>query len=197
MRRPAAISVGMDEFRMISTILAMVLGLAVTRLLLGFVTVFRLRSRSAVDWITVTWAGVLFIEMLEYWWAINHLAAMRSTFGFADFLFLVGLTLTLFVASALILPSRAEDEDGSLRAYFERDGRYGLAALVAFHVLGMGANIHYFGQSPIAVWALLDVPIILLPALVLLASSRRVRAWTTAAYVPLLAVDLWVSLAVE
>lgn len=180
---------------MISTVLAMVLGLGVTRLLLGFVTVFRTRFRTETDWVTLAWAVILFATKLQYWWAINHLALTRAAFSFVDFLFLVALTLSLFLSAALILPSRPEDEDGSLRSFFERDGRYGLLALAGFLVLGFIANVVYFEEPLLALWALLDVPMIATPIIVFLTRSRRARAWLTAAYIPLVLIDFRVAIA--
>ena len=49
----------MSNFPIIATALAMVLGLSVTRLLLGFATVFRIRHKAAMDWVPLAWAGVL------------------------------------------------------------------------------------------------------------------------------------------
>lgn len=180
---------------MIATVLSMVLGLGVTRLLLGAVTVFRTRARCAPDWLTITWALIIFAHMLEFWWAINHLALVRTGFTYPDFVFLVVLTLLLFLAAALVLPSRTEDEEVSVRAFFERDGRYGLLALSAFYVLAFVANVNYFGGSPRDLWAILDIPIIVVPVLVFLATAWRTRVWLTVGYVPLTAIDYWVSLA--
>ncbi len=185
----------MDDFRMIATVLSMVLGLGVTRILLGLVTVFRTRARSRPDWLTLTWAGIVFAAMLEFWWAINQLAAIRTDYTFADFFFLVILTMLLFLAAALVLPSRSEDEDGSLRGFFERDGRYGLLALSGFFVVALAVNVFYFGESVASVWGILDVPVILGPCAVFLARPGRTVAWLTVLYLPLFALDLWASLA--
>ena len=185
----------MDEFRMMATVLSMVLGLGVTRLLLGFVTVFRIRRVSPADWLPLVWAGILFVEQLQFWWAINQLPAIRQEFTFGDFIFLVVLTLTLFLAAALLLPSRSEDEAGGLRRYFERDGRYGLLAFAGFLSLGFIANLRFFQAPLVAPWSLLDLPLILLPVAVFFATSRKAQACITIGYLPLLAVDTWISLA--
>ena len=184
----------MDEFRMIATVLSMVLGLGVTRLLLGLVTIFRIRRDSAVDWIPLTWAAILFVDQLQFWWAINQLPSVRQSFAFGDFIFLVVMTLMLFLAAAVLLPSRSEDEKEGLRRYFERDGRYGLLALGAFLVFAFIANIVFLKAAPLAAWSLLDIPMIVLPVAVFFVRSRRWQAWITAAYVPLVAVDIWISL---
>lgn len=183
----------MDEFRTISTVLSMILGLGVTRLLLGMVNVFRIRRQCAIDWLPLAWAGVVFATQLQFWWAINHLPPMQR-FGFSQFVFFVLLTLMLFLSAALILPNRAEDEADGMQRYFERDGRYGLLSLAGFLALGVITNLVFFGAAPLASWSLLDIPMIALPIAVFLSRSRRLQAAITAVYLPLLCLDLWVSL---
>lgn len=179
---------------MIATVLSMVLGLGVTRLLLGVVGIFRARRASAVDWIPLVWAGCLFLEQLQFWWAINFLPSVRSDFSFLDFLFLVTLTLTLFAASALLLPSRPDDEEGGLRIYFDNDGRYGVLALAGFSSLALLVNVFFFESSPLSAWGALDVPMIGIPLAAFLTRSRRAQSWLVLAYMPLSLIDLWVVL---
>lgn len=183
----------MSEFGRIATVLSMVLGLAVTRLLLGLVTAFRIRRTSRLDWVPMAWALILFLVQLQYWWAVNQLPTIRATFTFVDFLFLVLLTLALFLAAALILPSRAEDETGGLRVYFENDGRYALLAFSGFLVLAFIVNVGFFGSSPLSVWGITDIPMIVLPFVAFLAKSRTVYGGVTIVYLPLAAWDLWIS----
>jgi hypothetical protein len=187
----------MDSFRLIAVILSMILGLGVTRLLNGFVSVFRARAVSAVDWVPLVWGGCLFAIQLEFWWAINNLPLVWEPLAFVDFIGLVALTLTLFLAPALLLPSRNEDEGMGLRAYFERDGRYGVLFVAAFTLLGFVANVYYFAAPLLQLWALLELPMILLPIGAFLAArrSRRVTEVLTVAYVGLLGLDFWVSFA--
>lgn len=184
----------MSSFPIVATVISMVLGLSITRLLLGLVTVFRIRRTSSVDWVPLAWCAILFVIQLQYWWAINDLPLLRSQYGFSDFLFLVLMTLMLFVSAALLLPSRSEDEQGGLRAYFETDGSFALLSLSGFLLLASVLNVLYFNEPIKAVWALLDIPMIVLPALAFFLSSRRSYAAITAVYLPLLAVDVWVSL---
>ncbi|MDQ6434280.1 hypothetical protein RB623_09485 [Mesorhizobium sp. LHD-90] len=184
----------MDEFRMMATVLSMILGLGVTRLLLGLVTVFRIRRTAPVDWMPLAWAGIVFVVQLQFWWGVNQLPAIRPAFAFGDFVFLVALTLMLFLSAALLLPSRAEDESEGLRTYFERDGRYGLLAFASFLVLGFVVNLWFFREALLGLWSVLDIPMIVLPVAAFLSKSRRAQTWITVLYVPLMLVDVWVSL---
>ena len=173
----------------------MVLGLGVTRLLIGVITVFRTRRNAQVDWLPLAWTACLFLIQLEFWWAINQLPMTRSTYSFPDFVSLVVLTLSLFVASALILPNRPEDESLGLRGYFETEGKFALLAIAAFGVCGFLANLYFFEAPLVSLWALLDVPVILLPVLGFFAKHRSLQVATVSLYLPLLALDVWVSLA--
>jgi hypothetical protein len=177
-----------------ATVLSMVLGLGVTRLLLGLITVFRIRRQAKLDWVPLVWSLCLFLTQLEYWWAINQLPASRPSFSFLDFVSLVVLTLALFAASALLLPSRPEDEAMDLRQYFETEGRFALLAMAIFSGLGFLANLVFFEAPLIALWSLLDLPIMGLLLLGFLANRRAVQATTACLYLPLLLVDIWVSL---
>lgn len=184
----------MNSFPIVATVLSMILGLSVTRLLLGLVTIFRIRRTSKLDWVPLAWSAVLFTVQLEFWWAINQLPSLKETYQFGEFAFLVLLTLTLFLTAALLLPSRPEDEAQGLRAYFEQDGRYALLAFTAYLVLGFVLNVHFFQASALSEWSFTDIPMIILPVLAFWARSRRIYASITAIYLPLTAFDTWVSL---
>lgn len=184
----------MEEFRVVATVLSMVLGLGVTRLLLGLVTVFRTRATCRLDWLPLAWAGVVFLFMLQYWWTINSLPVEAAQFNFFSFLYFIFMTLFLFLAAALVLPNRPEDEVAGMQAFFDRDGRYALLALATFLACGLTANLIYFRVSIFSAWGLLEIPMIAIPCAVFMAASRGRKALLTAMYIPLCLVDLWVSL---
>lgn len=185
----------MNNFPIVATVLSMILGLSVTRLLLGVLTVFRIRRVAAPDWVPLVWAVMLFTTQLEFWWAVNALSTVKQTFSFLEFLLLVMLTLSLFVTAALLLPSRSEDEQNGLRVYFEQDGRYALLSLSTYLCLGMVVNVMLFDASPLALWGLLDVIMIVLPICAVFARSRKGYTTITLIYVPLSVIDFIISLA--
>ena len=184
----------MNNFPIVATVISMVLGLGVTRLLMGLVTVFRIRRTAAMDWVPLVWTGILFLMQLQFWWAINGLSRLQKDFSFAAFVFLVLLTMMLFLSAALLLPSRNEDEARGLRHYHETDGRYGLLTLAAFLVLGFAANEIFFGQKLSSLSAMLDIPMIILPVAAFLARPRRFYSGIALIYVPLMLLDTYVAL---
>lgn len=172
----------------------MVLGLSVTRVLLGLVTVFRIRRSSPIDWVTLVWVGILFMIQLEFWWAINQLPSLRPKFSFLEFVFLVLLTMMLFLAAALVLPSRSEDEQHGLRRYYELDGRYALLPLSGFLILGFIANLAFFDEPVLSVGSITDIPMIIVPIAAFFTKDRRIYSRLCLAYIPLAAFDTFISL---
>jgi uncharacterized membrane protein len=184
----------MSNFPIVATVLSMLLGLSVTRLLLGALTVFRIRRAAEPDWVALVWAVMLFATQLDFWWAVNALPEVKASYSFSEFLLLVLLALSLFVSAALLLPSRSEDEQNGLRIYFEQDGRYALLSLSTYLFLGFVVNILLFKASPIALWAAFDVVMIVLPICAFAAKSRKLYSAITIFYVPLTVIDLAISL---
>ncbi|KJK08153.1 hypothetical protein [Pseudomonas tussilaginis] len=184
----------MSNFPIVATVLSMILGLSVTRLLLGALTVFRIRRTAKPDWVALVWAAILFSIQLDFWWAVNELPEVKESYSFSEFLLLVLLALSLFVSSALLLPNRSEDEQSGLRIYFEQDGRYALLSLSTYLSLGFFVNILLFQSPPIALWAAIDVAMIALPICAFAAKSRKLYSSITIIYVPLIIFDLSITL---
>jgi hypothetical protein len=118
------------------------------------------------------------------------LSTLRQTFQFGEFIFLVLMTLMLFLTAAPLLPSRGEDEPHGMRAYFEQGGRFALISLTAFLSLGLVVNVCPLESA----WAATDIPIIILPALAFFLSKRKCYAAITAIYLPLGILGVWISL---
>ncbi|MDG9924508.1 MULTISPECIES: hypothetical protein [unclassified Pseudomonas] len=186
----------MGNFHILVTVLSMILGLSITRVLLGAMTVFRIRRVARPDWVALAWAVVLFLFQLQFWWALNDLPTFKNAFSFVEFLLLVCLALSLFSAAALILPSRSEDEADGLQVYFEQDGRFALLAICAYLGLGSATNILFFNSSPFQLWGALDLFMFAVPLAAFFARSRRFYAPLTLIYLPLALLDIAVSLGV-
>ncbi len=140
----------MTSFEYFSVALSFVLGLGVTRLLLGAVGVFRARRRQRVHWIPLVWAMSIFLFQIQYWWAGFELNALMENWTHGAFATLLSSAVLLFIAGALILPASADQERTTLFEYFEQDGRWALIAIAAYAALSIWANWLLFKTSPIS-----------------------------------------------
>ncbi len=173
----------MDTFRWMSTVFSLILGLGVARILVASIAIFRARGLMQIDWLPCAWAGFIFLQQITFWWSIEELATTIPSWTFQNFLLLVGLVLTLFLAAASILPSEGATT-GSLRAFFERDGRWGLLALAAFNAIAIALNVLFWHVNVFSAGELLNLGLVLLP-LAVFAGSRKVQIAATLLYAPL------------
>jgi hypothetical protein len=179
----------MESFRWIAAALSMILGLAVTRVLSGLVEVFRARSTARLDWIPVAWAMILFVMQLQFWWAVIELQDLVQTWTLASFLLLVSLPLLLFLAAALVLPGQRMEPGDSLAGFFERDGRWGLAAISAYLVVAVVVDWHFWRESSLAGDGLLNLLLPAIPVAAMFARRRALQVACTVAFVVLYLVE--------
>ena len=140
----------MSAFEFFSVALSFVLGLGVTRLLLGFVYVFRMRERLSPHWIPLVWGTSIFVYQLQFWWAVFELNTALGQWTHIAFITLMGHTLLLFVAGALVLPAQEYSDHDRLLDYFDEDGRWSILALAAYAALSFWTNWFLFGTSPLS-----------------------------------------------
>lgn len=177
-----------NTFHWISTILSLVMGLGATRLLSGLIIAFRMRRAAPLDWLPVAWAGIIFLAMVQFWWAIHDLPGSAHTLGFATYTLLVGLILLLFASAGLLLPAAENKSHTSLRGFFQDEGRYGLLALAGYYVLALFANVALFHADPASREMLVLVPMLALPIMAFFA-GRKLQVAITLIYVLLAVYD--------
>jgi hypothetical protein len=188
---PVGTSPGTDAFRLISVALSIVLGLGITRLLGASVAVFRMRGHVAIDWLSLAWAGCVFVWQLQFWWAIIELPQLVGTWTLPEFLFLLALPLLLFLAAALVLPAGELPAGESLREFFASDGRWALVPLAAYFVVATLADALFWGLPFLSIAAGLNAVLAALPLAFLALPRRPARAAITVAYVVLTLVGAW------
>ena len=140
----------MTAFEFFTVAISLVLGLGFSRLLLGFVYVFRARRNEVVHWLPLAWAFGVFLTLAQFWWAVFELTSLITTWTLPVFFSLLAMAVNLFVMGALILPNLPDPDRGSLLEYFYRDGRWALVALFIYSMMSQWANWHIWGVSPVS-----------------------------------------------
>lgn len=178
----------MNSFQSVWIAPSIILGIGLTRLLSDSVTVFRSRTRAKIDWVPLVWAACIFVWQVQYLWAVIELPNLVKTWGLVDFLILLGLSLFLFVASALVLPDTELREGETYTDSFRLNGRWALLAVSGWGALALIADWLLFGLAPLSYESGLQACVIVLPAVFLATEARRAREAIT---VVNLAVTLW------
>ena len=140
----------MDGFEFISVAISFVLGLGVTSILLSALNVFRRRDEMHLHWIPLTWAAIIFLWHLHYWWALLEMDTLVEVWTPKEFVVLILMAVLLFVSGGLILPGSSSHSRQNLIEEFDRNGRWALICLSAYFSVSIWVNWRYFDISPIS-----------------------------------------------
>lgn len=94
---------------------------------------FRGRTEHSLHWMPFAWGVVILIFSIQYWFALLDLN--KTLAGGWDWLWygqMLVLAVALFLAGALVLPSRVSFAKSDLLDDFVTHGRYSLLALASY-----------------------------------------------------------------
>ena len=171
---------------------SLILGLGITRLFSDSIRLFRSRSKARMDWLPMMWAICVFVWQIQYLWAVIELAKFVMNWTLFDFLLLIGLSLSLFVAGALVLPDIELREGDDLGQSFSRDGRWALAALSIWGFLALVTDWSLFGSDFVTRETALMSTATVTPILFLLIRNRTLKVGITLVYFVTTFVSAWI-----
>ena len=122
-----------ELFPHIRIVMGMVVGLGITRLLMGVAGLVQHPNRARVSLIHLLWAFSVLVELVLFWWWEFALYEVTD-WSFGIFAFLIFYAITLFLMAALLFPDKLDDyagyEDFFLRRRHWFFGVFGLTFLL-------------------------------------------------------------------
>ncbi|HEY4202685.1 MAG TPA: hypothetical protein VGM83_19210 [Devosiaceae bacterium] len=100
-----------ELFPHIRIVMGMVIGLGITRLLMGIAGFVQHPGRARLSGIHLLWAGSMLLEMIHFWWWEFALFTI-SNWTFGVFFFLIAYCILLFLLVALLFPDNISEYDG-------------------------------------------------------------------------------------
>ena len=119
----------MDAFSYLSVLLSIILGLAITQILMGYRGLLLARGRVSFYGPTIVWSGLLLLIAAQAWWSSFGLARHRD-WTFLQFAAVLLQMILLFMMAGLILPDIPADEPVDLKAHYYREQRPFFAAFL-------------------------------------------------------------------
>jgi hypothetical protein len=132
--------------------------------------------------VPIVWAACIFLWPIQVWWAIIDLPELAREWTIGEFAMLLGMTLQLSIAAALILPVSESFDGETMAAEFQCDGRWALAFLASYFAFAIVLNWWLFDTPPYECPACPDFLLVILPVLFLISKSRRNRIIATLHY---------------
>ncbi|WP_221030012.1 hypothetical protein [Actomonas aquatica] len=145
-----------------------------------------------MDPIPILWAISIFVWQIQYLWAVIELSNYGRAWTLFDFLLLVGLSLSLFIASALVLPDAELSGDKDLSQSFQSDGRWSLAALSFWGALAIITDRLLFSTGLLSIDIVLMGFATILPVGFLVLKKRQLQTTITIVYLALTLASSWI-----
>ena len=122
-----------DVFVHVRIVMGTVIGLGLTRLLMGAAGLIQHPQRARLSLIHLLWVVSISVELILFWWWEYDLAHLPS-WNFGIFIFLIGYAVTLFALAALLFPDDLSEYDGYEDFFLKRRhwffGIFGLTFLL-------------------------------------------------------------------
>ena len=130
----------MSQFEIIAITLSFIVGLGIAQLLSSISEAVRSRIDHPLHWMPFAWGVPILLFSVQYWFGIFDLDLALEDWSWFWYLQMLAMAVAIFLAAALILPTRAIAEKGGLLEDFTTHGRYSLLALVAYLLGWIPAN---------------------------------------------------------
>ena len=137
----------MDSFTYISVLLSIVLGLAITQVLLGFRGLILTRATVKLYIPTLIWAAVALLVPIQAWWA-SFAMREQANWTFLALLVIILEMISIYMMAALVLPDIIGEKYVDLRQHFFAHRSWFFSALVAAVFFSLLKNLTLHGRLP-------------------------------------------------
>lgn len=108
----------MDEFGYLSVLIGIILGLAITQVLLGYRGLLHTRENVKLYWPSLVWSFLVLLMSVQSWWAMFGLRAVTD-WSFLAFSVVLLQTIIVYMLAALVLPDFTSRGADLRKTYFE------------------------------------------------------------------------------
>jgi hypothetical protein len=113
----------LTKFEHLSVLISIIIGLGITQLLSDIHKLIQARTRVRSYSLTIAWTIILFITMVEWWWASFEFR--KEDFNFFFYLFVLLSPITLYLAVAFVLPDVTDEQTPiDMKAYYYKTRGY-------------------------------------------------------------------------
>ncbi len=114
----------MPPFEYLLLLAAVILGLAIADLAVSLNRLLRAGGKVKWDWLAPLAALVALLKIVTQWWGWYQIQDKAKGATFEMFLWVLVVTLILFLLASASLPDETPEEGVDLKAYFDKVARY-------------------------------------------------------------------------
>lgn len=137
----------MDLFEYIAVLTSIIVGLGIAHLLKGLAQLVQHPDRHKVYWVHLLWVGVMFLNMIFFWWWEFSLAEIEVWY-FRDYVFIVLYAVILYLMCAMLFPSDLDGYEGYADYFLSRRvwffGLFAASSVVDVYDTLLKGTDHFF-----------------------------------------------------
>ena len=137
----------MDSFTYISVLLSIVLGLAITQVLLAFRGLILTRAKVKLYTTTLIWAAMALLIPIQAWWA-DFAMRKNANWTFLALLVIMLQAISIYMITALVLPDISGEDLVDLRQHFFAHRTWLFGAMVCSEVSSLSKTVTLYGHLP-------------------------------------------------
>ncbi|MBV9673153.1 MAG: hypothetical protein JO076_10065 [Verrucomicrobia bacterium] len=137
----------MDAFTYITVLLSIVLGLAITQVLLGFRGLILTRAKVKLYTPTLIWAVIALLVPIQAWWA-DFTMRQHPNWTFLALLVILLQAISIYMVAALVLPDISGEKFVDLREHFYAHRSWFFGAQLASVVFSLSKTLALYGHLP-------------------------------------------------
>jgi hypothetical protein len=140
----------MDEFSYLSVLLSIIIGLAVTQILVGMRGSMLTRARVRPFWPVQWWAGIVLLIGTQAWWAMFGLRN-RHDWDFSGFAILLTQVILIYLIAGLIYPDFSHEREVNLRTHYFQQRRhfFGLCVILLLTSISRDLVLNHALPAPL------------------------------------------------
>jgi hypothetical protein len=137
-----------DAFSYLSVLLSIIIGLAMTQILLGYRGLLLARARVTFYVPSIIWSGLLLILAAQNWWASFGYTRHRGEWTFLAFSTVLLQTVLLYMIAGLVLPDMPPGQPVDLKAHYYRERRVFFGLFLAMLAVSVSKDWVVNGALP-------------------------------------------------
>jgi len=118
----------METFEYIKSVISIILGLSLAKLLQSAVKLVQHPGRTRPYWVHLLWSLYIFLVLVHFWWWEYNLKKV-SSWSFEAYFFLIIYITTYFTICALLWPDDVKDYEDRWEDYFYSRKKWFFAVL--------------------------------------------------------------------
>jgi len=137
----------MDAFSYLSVLLSIIIGLAITQVLMGYRALLLSRSRVRVYMPAIVWSVLMLVLATQNWWASFGLRD-HEQWTFPMFAVILLQTILLYMMSGLVIPDVPPEQPVDLKDHYYREARPFFGIMAAMLLVSILKDVMLDGDLP-------------------------------------------------